>query len=96
MDKKEALENLDLILLCLDEIVDGGYDEGSFFFLKFSLYAFISCIVTVYTTSCISYVICFPFFSGLNHGILILLFMSSKYQQTIEGNEGSSMRFCFP
>lgn len=25
MDKKEALENLDLILLCLDEIVDGGY-----------------------------------------------------------------------
>ena len=24
-DKKEALENLDLILLCLDEIVDGGY-----------------------------------------------------------------------
>ena len=25
MDKKEALENLDLILLCLDEIIDGGY-----------------------------------------------------------------------
>ncbi|GAY35063.1 hypothetical protein CUMW_014070 [Citrus unshiu] len=25
VDKKEALENLDLILLCLDEIVDGGY-----------------------------------------------------------------------
>ena len=25
MEKKEALENLDLILLCLDEIVDGGY-----------------------------------------------------------------------
>lgn len=25
MDKKEALENLDLILLCIDEIVDGGY-----------------------------------------------------------------------
>ncbi|EOY25361.1 SNARE-like superfamily protein isoform 2 [Theobroma cacao] len=24
VDKKEALENLDLILLCLDEIVDGG------------------------------------------------------------------------
>jgi hypothetical protein len=25
VDKREALENLDLILLCLDEIVDGGY-----------------------------------------------------------------------
>ena len=25
VDKKEALENLDLILLCLDEIADGGY-----------------------------------------------------------------------
>lgn len=25
MDKKEALENLDLLLLCLDEIIDGGY-----------------------------------------------------------------------
>jgi hypothetical protein len=25
VDKKEALENLDIILLCLDEIVDGGY-----------------------------------------------------------------------
>jgi hypothetical protein len=25
VDKSEALENLDLILLCLDEIVDGGY-----------------------------------------------------------------------
>lgn len=25
VDKKTALENLDLILLCLDEIVDGGY-----------------------------------------------------------------------
>lgn len=25
VDKKEALENLDLILLCIDEIVDGGY-----------------------------------------------------------------------
>ncbi|KAL6992306.1 Coatomer subunit zeta-2 [Sarracenia purpurea var. burkii] len=24
VDKKEALENLDLILLCLDEIIDGG------------------------------------------------------------------------
>ena len=24
VDKMEALENLDLILLCLDEIVDGG------------------------------------------------------------------------
>ena len=24
VDKKEALENLDLILLCIDEIVDGG------------------------------------------------------------------------
>nr|GMD22493.1 coatomer subunit zeta-1-like [Ipomoea batatas] len=24
VDKREALENLDLILLCLDEIVDGG------------------------------------------------------------------------
>lgn len=25
VDKREALENLDLILLCFDEIVDGGY-----------------------------------------------------------------------
>lgn len=25
VDKREALENLDLILLCIDEIVDGGY-----------------------------------------------------------------------
>lgn len=25
MDKKEALENLDLILLCIDEIIDAGY-----------------------------------------------------------------------
>ena len=25
VEKKEALENLDLILLCLDEIIDGGY-----------------------------------------------------------------------
>ncbi|XP_065620540.1 coatomer subunit zeta-1-like [Quercus suber] len=25
VDKREALENLDLILLCLDEIIDGGY-----------------------------------------------------------------------
>lgn len=25
VEKREALENLDLILLCLDEIVDGGY-----------------------------------------------------------------------
>ena len=24
VDKKEALDNLDLILLCLDEIIDGG------------------------------------------------------------------------
>lgn len=24
VEKKEVLENLDLILLCLDEIVDGG------------------------------------------------------------------------
>lgn len=24
VDKREALENLDLILLCIDEIVDGG------------------------------------------------------------------------
>lgn len=24
VDKKEALENLDLILLCLDEVVDGA------------------------------------------------------------------------
>lgn len=24
VDQREALENLDLILLCLDEIVDGG------------------------------------------------------------------------
>lgn len=24
VDKREALENLDLILLCFDEIVDGG------------------------------------------------------------------------
>jgi len=28
VDKREALENLDLILLCLDEIVDGGYAFG--------------------------------------------------------------------
>ncbi|KAK9110430.1 hypothetical protein Sjap_018490 [Stephania japonica] len=26
VEKQEALENLDLILLCLDEIVDGGYN----------------------------------------------------------------------
>lgn len=25
MEKREALEYLDLILLCIDEIVDGGY-----------------------------------------------------------------------
>lgn len=25
IEKKEALENLDLILLCIDEIIDGGY-----------------------------------------------------------------------
>jgi hypothetical protein len=25
VDKKEALENLDLILLCIDEIIDAGY-----------------------------------------------------------------------
>ncbi|KAA3478495.1 coatomer subunit zeta-1-like [Gossypium australe] len=35
-DKKEALENLDLILLCLDEIVDGGY-ELSFIVLSIIL-----------------------------------------------------------
>ncbi|GJY27093.1 coatomer subunit zeta-1-like protein, partial [Tanacetum coccineum] len=29
VDKKEALENLDLILLCLDEIVDGGIIPGN-------------------------------------------------------------------
>ena len=33
VDKKEALENLDLILLCLDEIVDGGY---AIFLFRFS------------------------------------------------------------
>lgn len=25
VDKREVLENMDLVLLCLDEIVDGGY-----------------------------------------------------------------------
>lgn len=30
VDKREALENLDLILLCLDEIVDGGYAYVSY------------------------------------------------------------------
>lgn len=35
MDKKEALENLDLILLCLDEIVDGGYAICIFVYLLF-------------------------------------------------------------
>ena len=25
MEKRTALENLDLILLCIDEIIDGGY-----------------------------------------------------------------------
>lgn len=35
MDKKEALENLDLILLCLDEIVDGGYAISIFVYLLF-------------------------------------------------------------
>ena len=34
MEKKEALENLDLILLCLDEIVDGGYGLSSFHAFK--------------------------------------------------------------
>jgi hypothetical protein len=28
VDKKEALENLDLVLLCIDEIIDGGYVIG--------------------------------------------------------------------
>lgn len=28
VDKREALENLDLILLCIDEIIDGGYVIG--------------------------------------------------------------------
>lgn len=35
MEKKEALENLDLILLCLDEIVDGGYAICIFVYLLF-------------------------------------------------------------
>lgn len=34
MEKKEALENLDLILLCLDEIVDGGYGLNLFHAFK--------------------------------------------------------------
>lgn len=38
-DKKEALENLDLILLCLDEIVDGGYVIC--FFVRSCLFYFI-------------------------------------------------------
>ena len=35
--KREALENLDLILLCLDEIVDGGYASVISYSLLFAL-----------------------------------------------------------
>jgi len=37
VDKREALENLDLILLCLDEIVDGGYASVISYSLLFAL-----------------------------------------------------------
>jgi hypothetical protein len=42
VDKKEALENLDLILLCLDEIVDGGYAICIFVYFLFpSMFIFL-------------------------------------------------------
>lgn len=45
MDKKEALENLDLILLCLDEIVDGGY-AMCFLFKQYIIALFPLCAIT--------------------------------------------------
>lgn len=41
VDQREALENLDLILLCLDEIVDGGQKIYFFFFIDI-LYIYLS------------------------------------------------------
>lgn len=38
VDKREALENLDLILLCLDEIVDGGYAHRNLVFLNSDIF----------------------------------------------------------
>lgn len=41
VDKREALENLDLIFLCLDEIVERGYATNTFcqplFYVYFDL-----------------------------------------------------------
>lgn len=41
VDQREALENLDLILLCLDEIVDGGYVMNSCHLIKIPLARFL-------------------------------------------------------
>jgi len=35
VEKRTALENLDLILLCIDEIVDGGYEFANSFLCDF-------------------------------------------------------------
>lgn len=40
VEKTSVLENLDLVLLCLDEIVDGGYVPfGRIFIPSFGLYS---------------------------------------------------------
>ena len=36
VEKRTALENLDLILLCIDEIVDGGYELADSFLCNLS------------------------------------------------------------
>jgi len=40
VEKKSVLENLDLVLLCLDEIVDGGY-ASDLILLLLRVYTFV-------------------------------------------------------
>lgn len=56
VDKKEALENLDLILLCIDEVVDGGY-------AAFSLCSSHMCYPLIHFTG--SIVRCLPCMPGI-------------------------------
>lgn len=59
VEKKEALENLDLILLCLDEIIDGGYLSYASFLITFIF--------------CISIVLSALLFSSIDHQNLMYL-----------------------
>jgi hypothetical protein len=58
VEKKEALENLDLILLCLDEIVDGGYAICIFvyFLLPFIFKLFLALFSDIVTSIAASFI----------------------------------------